>query len=159
MKKLHHFKKGENVPTWIIEGGENYFNKDIAILRIRECNYFLEDCNHYAYLMSTSKEHNSVIHLGHLPVGEQRIIHKWGTFEALSDRVEDGLDSFMETNKAVKHQVKIRESVVADLRKVEKEKRQFEHALRDIDTHVRSDKHPILHIINTLKNTLPEYQE
>jgi hypothetical protein len=32
-------------------------------------------------------------------------------------------------------------------------------ALREIDTHIRSDKEPIPYIIETLKKTLPEYKE
>lgn len=32
-------------------------------------------------------------------------------------------------------------------------------SLREIDTHIRSTKEPIPYIIETLKNTLPEYQE
>jgi predicted nucleic acid-binding Zn-ribbon protein len=30
--------------------------------------------------------------------------------------------------------------------------------LREIDTHIRSDKNPISYIVNTLKGCLPEYQ-
>jgi hypothetical protein len=32
-------------------------------------------------------------------------------------------------------------------------------ALREIDTHIRSTDNPIPHIVITLKNTLPEYQD
>ncbi|MNR58348.1 hypothetical protein D3C85_1793230 [compost metagenome] len=33
------------------------------------------------------------------------------------------------------------------------------NALREIDTHIRSTSEPVAYIIETLKNTLPEYKE
>lgn len=35
----------------------------------------------------------------------------------------------------------------------------YKEALREIDTHIRSTSKPVPHIIETLKNTLPEYRE
>jgi hypothetical protein len=35
----------------------------------------------------------------------------------------------------------------------------YENALREIDTHIRSTPEPVNYIINTLKRTLPEYNE
>jgi vacuolar-type H+-ATPase subunit I/STV1 len=35
----------------------------------------------------------------------------------------------------------------------------YENALREIDTHIRSTSEPVSYIIQTLKETLPEYTE
>lgn len=35
----------------------------------------------------------------------------------------------------------------------------YENALMEIDTHIRSDAYPEKYIVDTLKNTLPEYRE
>lgn len=35
----------------------------------------------------------------------------------------------------------------------------YEEALREIDTHIRATSEPIPYITETLKKTLPEYQE
>jgi hypothetical protein len=121
MKEMFHFKQGEKVPKWIIDGGENFFKKDISILRVNGCNYFLESRNNYMYLMSMTSNHDCLIYLDHLPDNEHRVIHKFGTLEALIERVKEGFDSFRKTHEAVKHQVGIREEIVKDLRIVEKE--------------------------------------
>lgn len=39
------------------------------------------------------------------------------------------------------------------------EAEQYVEALRDIDTHIRSTPEPVPHIINTLKETLPEFND
>jgi vacuolar-type H+-ATPase subunit D/Vma8 len=38
------------------------------------------------------------------------------------------------------------------------EAKMYENALREIDTHIRSTSEPIPYIIQTLKETLPEYK-
>lgn len=35
----------------------------------------------------------------------------------------------------------------------------YENSLREIDNHIRATSEPIPHIIKTLKDTLPEYEE
>lgn len=43
--------------------------------------------------------------------------------------------------------------------RLEAEVKRYREALEKIDTHIRSTSEPIPYIIETLKNTLPEYKE
>jgi chromosome segregation ATPase len=44
------------------------------------------------------------------------------------------------------------------LQQAEAKASRYENALREIDTHIRSTSEPISYIIQTLKETLPEYK-
>lgn len=45
------------------------------------------------------------------------------------------------------------------IEELEVESKQYRKALEKIDTHIRSTSDPAPHIIQTLKDTLPEYKE
>jgi hypothetical protein len=48
--------------------------------------------------------------------------------------------------------------LIKKLLQAEAKASRYENALREIDTHIRSTSEPISYIIQTLKETLPEYK-
>jgi hypothetical protein len=53
----------------------------------------------------------------------------------------------------------IDQMLAIDMVQLLKENERFRDALREIDTHIRATPEPVSYIIETLKKTLPEYQE
>jgi hypothetical protein len=51
------------------------------------------------------------------------------------------------------------EQIIKQLQQAQVKAEKYENVLREIDTHIRSTSEPVSYIIQTLKETLPEYTE
>jgi predicted nucleic acid-binding Zn-ribbon protein len=74
-----------------------------------------------------------------------------------AERVQRCQESYSGLNKMYDHWRNKAKELEKQLQQAQAKAEKYENALREIDTHIRSTSEPVSYIIQTLKETLPEY--
>jgi conjugal transfer/entry exclusion protein len=79
--------------------------------------------------------------------------------EQLKDEHRFRLKMLQKQEKDLMKVCEERDRLKQQLHQAQAKAEKYENALREIDTHIRSTSEPVSYIIQTLKETLPEYTE